>query len=123
MLRKRRACGDERDDDAFVCHADPAAVSRIAGVKVDAVDADVVDRVLRRDEIREPPHVAVPLATLTRTVSWRSAALHLDRHLIADAAGVEIDSELPSVLHPLAVEREHHVARLQPGASGGAAQA
>ncbi len=60
--------------------------------------------------------------TATRTVSRRSPRWTSMRHLIANAAGVEVDAQLAAVLHPLAVERQHHVARLQPGALGGPAR-
>jgi hypothetical protein len=56
-------------------------------------------------EIREPPHIAVPLGDAARGEP-ALRPLDFNRHLIADAARVD-HSELPSVLHPLAVERNH----------------
>ena len=41
--------------------------------------------------------------------------------MLVDAARVDIDAQLPAVLHAFAVERQHEVAGLQPGARGRAA--
>ena len=42
-------------------------------------------------------------------------APHLDAHLLPDAARIDVDAELPAVLHRLSVERQHDVARLEAG--------
>ena len=52
-------------------------------------------------------------ATGTRIVSDPLAAADLDRDLLADAARVDVDAELPAVLHRLAVEGQDDVAGLE----------
>ena len=91
--------------------------AQIAGIQVHAEDAESRDGVLRAStrSASRPMSLSRSSPAPARSAAARRAAPRSrpDRR----CAGVEIDAQLAAVLHALAVEREHHVARPQSGAS------
>ena len=81
--------------------------------QVERHDSQRANRLLRADERCEAAGVILALGDRDPHFERPLPAPHLDHDLLPDAARIDVDAELPAVLHRLAVEGEDDIARFQ----------